>query len=99
MYFYLVVALPISQEGLTVTIFVLPTWRVFANSVSADPDLRIVRKWLETYQVPTPDAQSTQTVNSRAFAQLHVLLALREGIIVLQIESNQQRELFVIPAD
>ena len=40
-----------------------------------------------------------KVVNSRGFAQLRASLALRNNIIVLRTENNQQRELFIVSAD
>ena len=79
--------------------FVLPTCREFACAMTAEPEFQFFKKWLETYQVPTPDALSAKVVNSRGFAQLRASLALRNNIIVLRTENDQQRELFIVSAD
>lgn len=50
-----VVDLPIAREGLTEAAIIGSTWSEFARAVAADPELQIVKKWLETNQVPTKD--------------------------------------------
>ena len=93
-----VVDLPISREGLTEADFIVPTWSEFADAVTADPELHVVKQWLETNQVPTPDELAAQSAHVKEYAQLRTQLALRDGLIFLRREDDPQRELVVVPA-
>ena len=92
------VDLPISREGLTEEDFVVPTWSEFAAAVSADNELQEVKKWLETGEVPVPDALAAQSARLKEYAQLREQLTLRDGLIVLKRADDPERELIVVPA-
>ena len=94
-----VVDFPIAREGLSEEDFVVPTWSEFAKAVAADPELQIVKKWLETNQVPTPDELAAQSAHVKEYAQLREQLILRDGLILLRREDDPQRELVIVPAE
>ena len=96
-FFEFTVSLPVVDLPLRSVInFFLSTWREITCAMTAIPDFQFVKNWLETYQVPTPDALSTRSANSRGFAQHRASLALREHIIVWLRENDQHRVLIVV---
>ena len=92
------VDLPISREGLSEEDFVVPTWSEFAAAVSADNELQEVKKWLETGEVPVPDALAAQSARLKEYAQLREQLTLRDGLIFLKRADDPERELIVVQA-
>ena len=93
-----VVDIPISREGLTEADFIVPTWSEFANAVEEDPELHIVKQWLETNRVPTPDELAAHSAHIKEYAQLREQLTLRDGLLFLRRADDPQRELVVVPA-
>ena len=89
--------LPISRDGLTAVDFIIPTREEFAAAQSQDPDLQLLRTWLEEQRTPTADDLAPHSGRVKTLAQLREQVSMREGVLVVKRLDDLERELIIVP--
>ena len=92
------VDLPISRENLKADDFTIPTKEEFADEQKADAELRQLREWINTKQVPSADELAPLSNRMKALAQLIDQVGTREEVLVIKRLDDPERELILVPS-
>ncbi len=88
--------LPISREGIQVSDFQISTSNEFATAQSADPELKQLRQWIDEQRTPLTDEVAPLSAHLKCLAQIRDETSLNDGVIVLRLADDPERELIVV---
>ena len=91
------VDLPISREGLTADDFILPTREQLIEDQDNDGELKQIRKWVDAKSRPSADKLAPYSALLKSFVQMFDEIAVRDGLLVIRLNDDPEREQAVVP--